>query len=51
MSPQSVERGIKLVTVASKLVCGVENRDAIIKLKQSSRAKMPKFETKRDFVL
>jgi hypothetical protein len=27
---QSVERGVKLVTDSSKLVCGAENRDAII---------------------
>jgi hypothetical protein len=48
---QSVERGIKLVTEAAKLVCGSENRDAMIKVKQTSRAKMPKFDSKKEYVL
>ena len=46
---QSVERAVKLVTQASSSVCDTKRRDGIIRNTLDSRAKMPKFETKKDF--
>jgi hypothetical protein len=46
---QAVERCIKVVTEASQSVCGENRRDGFIRTRLESRAKMPIFETKRDF--
>ena len=46
---QAVERCIKVVTEASQSVCGENRRDGFIRTRLESRAKMPVFETKRDF--
>ena len=46
---QAVERGVKLVTEASTLVCGQNSRDSFIRSKTESRQKMPSFETKQEF--
>lgn len=46
---QAVERCIKVVTEASQSVCGENRRDGFIRTRPESRAKMPIFETKRDF--
>ena len=47
---QAVERHIKLVTEASGAVSSEKNRDGYIKSKLLSRTKIPKFETKRQYV-
>lgn len=47
---QAVERMIKIVTEASIKVCDPKKRDAFIRAKIQSRNKMPKFESKKDFV-
>jgi hypothetical protein len=46
---QSVERCIKLVSDASKAVYGYDARDGFIRARNSSRAVMPRFDTKRQF--
>lgn len=46
---QSVERTVKLVTEASAKVYGEENRDSHILTTLESRAKIPKFDTKKDY--
>jgi len=46
---QAVERGIKLVTEASKLVCDESSRDGLIRNRQNSRNKMAKFNTKKEY--
>lgn len=48
---QSVERCVKLVTEASKCVCGEERRDGFIINTLTSRNVMPVFRTKTDFNL
>lgn len=47
---QAVERCVKLVTEASSLVCSEQARHGLILSRIKSRQKMPKFETKRQFV-
>lgn len=47
---QAVERCVKLVTEASSSVCGQEARDGFIRCRIASRATLPKFETKSDFL-
>jgi hypothetical protein len=47
---QVVERTVKLVTEASASVCGAEARDGFIRATMDSRAKMPYFNTKANFV-
>ena len=46
---QAVERAIKLVTEASLSVAGEQQRDGLIKNKLTSRSKMAKFDSKKDF--
>ena len=46
---QAVERLVKLVTEASKAVCGRKSRDGFISARIASRQLMAKFESKRDF--
>jgi len=46
---QAVVRCIKVVTEASQSVCAKNRRDGFICTRLESRAKMPVFETKRDF--
>jgi len=46
---QAVERLIKLVTDASTSVSGRERRDGFIRSRLHSQAKIPRFETKKDF--
>ena len=46
---QSVERNIKLVTKASSLVSGNNNRDGLIRNTISNRKKIHRFETKSNF--
>lgn len=48
---QAVERGVKMVTEAASVVCGVEKRDAWIKTTIQSREKMPTFFSKKNYVL
>ncbi|KAK0055600.1 hypothetical protein Bpfe_014875 [Biomphalaria pfeifferi] len=43
---QSVERHIKLVTEATRVVCGPEKRDGFIRARLESRSKMTKLDTK-----
>ena len=47
---QAVERTVKLVTDASQKVIGRENRDGHINALLTSRSKLPKFNTKKDYV-
>ena len=47
---QSVERHIKLVTEASSLVCNHESRKGLIRNKLSSRATMPCFNAKSQYM-
>ena len=47
---QAVERTVKLVTDASQKVIGRENRDGLINALLISRSKLPKFNTKKDYV-
>ncbi|CAH0383699.1 unnamed protein product [Bemisia tabaci] len=46
---QSVERCVKIVTEASALVCGGEERDGLIRSKLKARLLMPAFEPKSQF--
>ena len=46
---QVVERCVKIVTEASKSVCGFEARDARIRSKIKSREMMPCFKSKMYF--
>ena len=46
---QAVERAVQLVSEVSRLVCGYERREGIIKNKLMSRSEMPKIDTKKDF--
>lgn len=46
---QAVERVVKLVTKASSSVCGIKNRDGLIRARIESRKKMPTFESKAEF--
>ena len=46
---QAVERHVKLVTEASKAVCGPKYRDGFICARIASRQLMAKNESKRDF--
>lgn len=46
---QAVERCVKLVSEASKKVCGVDARDGLIRTTLLSRSIMPEFSTKSDF--
>jgi len=46
---QAVERCTKVVTEASQAVCDKNRRDGFSRTRLKSRAKMPVFETKRDF--
>ena len=48
---QAVERTIKLVTDASQKVIGSKNRDGYKNALLTSRSKLPKFNTKKDYVL
>ena len=48
---QSVERGVKLVTEASRSVLGFERRDGYIKAGIKSRELMPTFNTKHGMAL
>jgi hypothetical protein len=48
---QAVERCIKLVTEASAAVCGTAARDGFIRVRNEARNKMPRFETKNNFVV
>ena len=47
---QSVERLLKQVTRASAAVAGHNSRDGFIRVSAKSREKLPKFESKKDFV-
>ena len=47
---QAVERGVKLVTVASQLVCGENARNGLIKNRIGSRQQMASFNNKKDYV-
>ena len=47
---QAVERTVKLVTDASQKVIGRENRDEHLNALLTSRSKLPKFKTKKDYV-
>lgn len=46
---QAVERCVKLVTDASRKVCGAESRDGFIRTTLLSRSSMPNFTSKSDF--
>lgn len=46
---QAVERTVKLVTEASRKVCGFEARDGYIRSSLTSRQIMAKFNTKNEF--
>lgn len=48
---QAVERHVKLVTEASKTVCGYESRQVRILGGIKSRSIIPSFHTKKDFVV
>ena len=43
-----VERAVKMVTEASALVIGPEERDGLIRQKMKSRTIIPKFVSKKD---
>ena len=47
---QCVERTVKKVSEASKMVVGQEKRDGWIRAADSSRKKLPKLETKKDYL-
>ena len=47
---QAVERHVKLVTECSSKVCTGETQNKLAKTIIRARDKMPKFETKKDFV-
>jgi len=46
---QAVERTVKLVTEASKKVCGHNKRDGFIRSTLKSRKAMPEFRSKRQY--
>ena len=46
---QTVEQVVQLVSEVSRVVCGYELREGIIKNKLMSRSKMSKIDTKKDF--
>lgn len=46
---QAVERCVKLVTEASRKVCGAESRDGFVRTTLLSRSTMPNFAHKSDF--
>lgn len=48
---QSVERSVKLVSEASKRTVGEQSRNGIIFNTLASRNKMPKFTSKKDYVV
>ncbi|ESN90812.1 hypothetical protein HELRODRAFT_182646 [Helobdella robusta] len=48
---EAVERMIKLVTEASLSVCGEKARDGFIRTKLASQNDIPKFETKKHFII
>ncbi|KAH9638792.1 hypothetical protein HF086_002032 [Spodoptera exigua] len=48
---QAVERAVKTVTEASMQLCHKKAREALIKNKIRSRKLMPKFESKKDFIV
>ena len=45
---QAVERGVKLVTAASQLVCGANDRNRLIKNRIGSSQRMASFNNKKD---
>ena len=46
---QAVEKLVKLVTEASKAVCGPKPQDGFIRARITSHQLVPRFEFKRDF--
>ncbi|CAH1104420.1 unnamed protein product [Psylliodes chrysocephalus] len=48
---QAVERGVKLATEASLVICGHNNRDGWIRTTIASRKTMPKYDTKSDYLV
>ncbi|KAF2899676.1 hypothetical protein ILUMI_06499 [Ignelater luminosus] len=48
---QATERCVKLVTEASAMVCGKEQRDGFIRTRIESRQPMKAFNTKKEFVV
>ena len=48
---QPVERAVKVVTEASRNVCGEDNRDGFIRQRLKSRKLMPRTNSKQDFNL
>ena len=46
---QAVERNIQLVSAASMKCSTIEGRDVLIRNTKSSRAKIPKFDSKQDY--
>ena len=47
---QAVERNVKLVTEASRSVCGPHNRDEFIRITIASRKRLPKFDNKGQYL-
>jgi hypothetical protein len=47
---QAVERTIKLVSDASSRVCGQDSRDGYIHTRLASRERIPKFESRKDYL-
>lgn len=48
---QAVERGVKIVMGAAKIVCGEDRRDGVIRTKFGSFAHLKNFDTKKDYYL
>lgn len=48
---QAVERAVKTVTEAARSLCGKSAREGFIKAQIESRKDMPKFESKKDFLV
>ena len=48
---QAVERHVKLVTECSSKICNEEPQNKLAKSIITSRKRMPKFNTKKDFVV
>ena len=48
---QAVEKLVRVVTKAAGKVCGWESREDYIRVKLASRKKMPRFASKRDYVV
>lgn len=46
---QAVERTVKIITDASKTVCGQESRDGYIRAKLEARKQLPSFENKAEY--